>query len=257
MGLFDKKFCDVCGGKIGMLGNRKLDDGNLCKDCAKKLSPYFSERRRSTVADIKDQLDYREENKAAVAAFRTTRTLGIGTKVLLDEDAGKFMVTSARRLEDENPDVLDFSMVTGCNIDIDESNKEVMRRNNEGKDISYVPPRFDYHFDFYCIINVNHPWFNEIRFKVNNSSIVVQHTGSRMMQAAGSQEIGRRSNDYREAEALGQEIKRALTQVRQSVRANVAAASKPKVAQTCPLCGATTIPDAQGCCEYCGGAMQG
>ena len=33
MGLFDKKICDICGEKIGLLGNRKLDDGNLCKDC--------------------------------------------------------------------------------------------------------------------------------------------------------------------------------------------------------------------------------
>ena len=23
----------------------------------------------------------------------------------------------------------------------------------------------------------------------------------------------------------------------------------------CPLCGATTIPDKHGCCEYCGGAI--
>lgn len=28
MGLFDKKYCDICGEKIGLLGNRKLDDGN-------------------------------------------------------------------------------------------------------------------------------------------------------------------------------------------------------------------------------------
>ena len=40
MGLFDKKYCDICGEKIGFLGNRKLEDGNLCKDCAKKLSPF-------------------------------------------------------------------------------------------------------------------------------------------------------------------------------------------------------------------------
>ena len=55
MGLFDKKICDICGEKIGLLGNRKLDDGNLCKDCAKKLSPWFEERRHSTVEDIKKQ----------------------------------------------------------------------------------------------------------------------------------------------------------------------------------------------------------
>ena len=36
--IFEKKSCDICGGEIGLLGNRKLEDGNLCKECAKKLS---------------------------------------------------------------------------------------------------------------------------------------------------------------------------------------------------------------------------
>ena len=95
MGLFDKKYCDVCGEKIGLLGNRKLGDGNLCKNCAKQLSPWFSERRHSTLADIKAQLAYREENKQAVKDFHVTLTLGKGMKVLVDEDAHKFMVTDA------------------------------------------------------------------------------------------------------------------------------------------------------------------
>ena len=55
-----KKYCDICGEKIGLLGNRKLEDGNLCKDCARKLSPFFSERRNSTVEDIKRQPGYKE-----------------------------------------------------------------------------------------------------------------------------------------------------------------------------------------------------
>ena len=66
MGLFDKKYCDICGEKIGLLGNRKLEDGNLCKDCARKLSPFFSERRSSTVEDIKRQLAYRAENEKGI-----------------------------------------------------------------------------------------------------------------------------------------------------------------------------------------------
>ena len=78
MGLFDKKYCDICGEKIGLLGNRKLEDGNLCKDCAKKLSSWFSDRRRSTVEDIKGQLAYREENREKAAQFRTTRSARIG-----------------------------------------------------------------------------------------------------------------------------------------------------------------------------------
>ena len=56
MGLFDKKNCDICGEKIGMLGNRKLEDGNMCKDCAKKLSPFCDDRRRCTLEQIKAQL---------------------------------------------------------------------------------------------------------------------------------------------------------------------------------------------------------
>ena len=129
MGLFDKKYCSICGDKIGLLGNRKLEDGNLCKKCAAKLSPFFSERRHSTVDDIKEQLQYREENKDAVAAFHTTRSFGEDTKVLIDEDARKFVVTRARNLAEANPDVLDYGMVTGVDIEID--NDEVCRRYGE------------------------------------------------------------------------------------------------------------------------------
>ena len=51
MSFFNKKYCDICNEKIGVLGNKKLDDGNMCKNCAKKLSPYdiqfISERLRN------------------------------------------------------------------------------------------------------------------------------------------------------------------------------------------------------------------
>ena len=35
--LFEKKVCDICGGEIGLLGNRKLDDGTS----AKPVHPNF------------------------------------------------------------------------------------------------------------------------------------------------------------------------------------------------------------------------
>ena len=107
MGLFDKKYCDICGEKIGLLGNRKLEDGNLCKDCAKKLSPWFSERRNSTVSEIKEQLAYREKNQERASQFRTTRSYGEDWKLLLDEEHRWFTVTRARDLADANPDILD------------------------------------------------------------------------------------------------------------------------------------------------------
>ena len=175
MGLFDKLFakknCDICGGEIGLLGNRKLEDGNMCKACASKLSPWFSDRRNSTVAEINEQLAYREENRARVAAFRTTRTLGENPKVLLDEDAGKFMVTSARNLAEANPDVLDFADVTGCDLDIDEDKTEIEYKDKDGNRQSFNPKRYAYSYDFYIVIHVNNPYFNEIRFRLNHSRV--------------------------------------------------------------------------------------
>lgn len=238
MGFFDKKNCDVCGEKIGLLGNRKLDDGNMCKECAKKLSPFTKDRKKTSLADIKDHLAYREANKDAVAAFQVTRTLGDRTKVLLDEDAGNFVVTSARQWREENPDVIAFSQVTGCQTEIRESKSEVTYKDSEGNDVSYNPPRYDSDYDFYVTIHVNSPYFDEIEFKVNSGQI----------EQSGSVE-------FREADRQSQEIKEALTQVRQDARDQAAAANAPKMAQTCPYCGATTTPDASGRCEYCGGAV--
>ena len=104
MGLFDKKYCDVCGEKIGLLGNRKLEDGNLCKECAKKLSPWFSERRHSTLAEIKEQLDYRDQNRAKAAVFNVSESYGSGVKLLIDRADRWFTVARTDDLEAENPD---------------------------------------------------------------------------------------------------------------------------------------------------------
>lgn len=270
--LFDKKECSICGGEIGLLGNRKLEDGNLCKTCAAKLSPWFSNRRQSTVEEIQEQLAYREANQAKVSAFHITRTLGERTKVLLDEDAGLFMVTAARDLEDANPDVLAFSDVTGCRLDIDESKTEIEYRDAEGERQSFNPPRYAYSYDFYIVINVNNPYFNEIRFQLNSEAVdndvetlldspndmgrrKVGFMGGRSL-TSNAEEV-RASMEYRQYEEMGQEIRDALLQVRQQVREEAAAAAAPKAAVTCPYCGATTTPDASGCCEFCGGAVNG
>ena len=269
--LFEKKECSICGGEIGLLGNRKLEDGNMCKDCAARLSPWFSDRRQSTVEEIRQQLDYREANHEKVAAFRITRTLGERTKVLLDEDAGLFMVTSARNLTDANPDVLSFSDVTGCKLDIDESKTEIEYRDAEGERKSFNPRRYAYSYDFYIVIDVNNPYFNEIRFQLNSESVDNDaetllegpeamgslRGGLRMRSGSltSNAEEVRNSVEYRQYEAMGLEIRDALLQVRQQVRDEAAAASAPRAAVTCPFCGATTTPDASGCCEFCGGAV--
>ena len=248
--LFEKENCAFCGKELGVFGKKKLEDGVMCGKCQEKLSPWFTDRKQSTIAEIQAQLDYREANKEKVAAFSTTRAFGSYTKLLLDEDNRKFMVTSARNLEEANPDVLDFSDVTGCTVDIDESRDEQTRTDPEGKEISYNPPRYTYSYDFDVIINVRNPYFDEMRFKLNGSSVEIETRGTIPPRPENNIE-------YREYKKMGEEIKEALLDVRQQVRDEAAEAAAPKAAVTCPYCGATTTPDASGCCEYCGGAVNG
>ena len=180
MGLFDKKYCDFCGNKIGLLGNRKFEDGNMCKDCASKLSPWFDGRRHSTKAELTAQLESREANRQAVAAFRTTRSLGKYVKLLIDDDNRKFMVTSASRLSEANPDVFDFGQATGCDLDISESRTELKQKDAEGKSVSYNPPRYEYSYNFNATIRVDHPYVDDMKFSVSNGYI---KTGEHRMTA--------------------------------------------------------------------------
>ena len=79
MGLFDifkKQDCEICGKEVGMFGYKKLQDGEICKDCVKLLSPWLEERRESTVAQIKEQLAYRARNAEELKDFHPTKTFG-------------------------------------------------------------------------------------------------------------------------------------------------------------------------------------
>ena len=286
MGLFDKKYCDICGEKIGLLGNRKLEDGNLCKDCAKKLSPWFSDRRRSTVEDIKGQLAYREENREKAAQFRTTRSFGEDWKVLLDEEHRWFTVTRARDLAEANPDILDFDAITGCRMDIDESRTELTREDADGKDVSYVPPRYEYSYDFDVIISVRHPYFDEMRFRLNDSSVYYEPAAMQqrpMMGQMGQMQrpmpgrpqnmqrpmmgqpmgMNRMANEvnpencmeYRKYRQMGDEICQALEQARSGGKQPAGAAPEENIimreaAQDIPAAGPWT-------CPACGGANTG
>lgn len=168
MGLFDKKYCDVCGEKIGLLGNRKLDDGNLCKDCANRLSPFFSERKHSTVAQIREQLAYRAENERQLADFHPTTTIGRGMKVFVDQPGGRFVATRAADCHTGNPDIIPLSQVTACNVDVNEHKTEQFRTDKDGKRVPFNPPRYDFSYSFDVEILVDSPWFSEIRYELSD-----------------------------------------------------------------------------------------
>lgn len=172
MGLFDKKFCDICGEKIGLLGNRKLEDGNMCKNCAKKLSPWFDERRHSTIEEIKKQLEYREKNKDEVRAFNVTRECGNDYyKVYFDDTQQKFIISSSRDFRAANPDVISYSQILNCYVEEKETREEEYRETADGEHVSYNPPRYEYKYSFVVHLYVNSPYFDEIDFAVHSGYV--------------------------------------------------------------------------------------
>lgn len=207
----------MCGDKIGLLGNRKLEDGNLCKNCAKKLSPWFDERRHSTVEQIKKQLAYREENQTKAAAFNCSRTFGKGgTKLYIDDGARKFAVHRGSDFDSGNPDILDFSQAMGCDLDIRENCRE-MKRTVDGKSVSYNPPRFEYSYDFKVTVRVNYPYFDDMAFDLNGSSV---HTGeTRMTGGNNAWRFSRSGVSF--AQQRGLDAYRELVQMGNDLKATI------------------------------------
>ncbi len=283
MGIFDKKYCDFCGNKIGLLGNKKLEDGNMCKDCAGKLSPWFSDRRHSTKSEIQDQLNYREENRLAVSAFHTTRSIGRYYKLLLDEDHHKFIVTNSTNLESANPDVLDFDQITGCNLNIDEHRQELKHTSEEGKQISFDPPQYEYSYNFRVALSVNHPFIDEIRYSLSNGFI---KTGERpaadtfsAWQFSPDSSMNPRIREYYDYLKMGNMIHEITEQMRLGLpisSAEIPSDTAPDTIQdemscdcnlvepsdfethvriVCPWCGSATVSNPNGFCEFCGGSL--
>lgn len=170
MGLFDKKYCDICGEKIGLLGNRKLEDGNLCKNCAAKLSPFFSERRRSTVEDIKRQLAYREENEKLVGNFNPDVMFDGSKKVYISTASEAFIVTGSSNWRSANPDIIKLSQVVAVDTNIKENREEIFFEDSDGNRKSYQPPRYECDYEFDVVIRVNSPWFDSIELEISDGS---------------------------------------------------------------------------------------
>ena len=169
MGLFNKKICDICGGEIGLLGNKKLADGNLCKNCARKLSPWMTDRRESTVEEIRQHLMYRVQNQRALADVHPTAVVGANTKVYIDEAARKFFVTHLTNWREANPDVVSFSQVVDVKTEVTEHRTEQYRRDREGNRVPFDPPRYTYSYEFDTEILVDSPWFNRIHFELTGT----------------------------------------------------------------------------------------
>lgn len=108
MGLFEKKYCDLCGDKVNALTRQKLSDGYLCSDCKHKLSSLSSGWKNRTLADVKAHL---EQNRQKYSAFVQSASAGTNEKLVVDFNNRKFYFTIGRDFKNSNPEIFDFSQL--------------------------------------------------------------------------------------------------------------------------------------------------
>lgn len=252
--LFEKKICSICGSEIGLLGNRKLADGNCCKKCAAKLSRWFEDRRESTVAQIQEQLAYREKNAEDLKSFVVSSIIGEYEKMYIetvDDIPSRFFVTSDRDYLDENPDIISFADVISCVLDIDENEEELMQENAKGESVSYNPPRFAHHYNFYINMVIrNNPYFDSIRFNINDDDVTLETVRGGI--SFRNPAYNRQNQRYQQYEQMGNDICQAVEAARNGVKAQKAAVAAAEAAKPalCPACGAPT-GDSRFC-QFCG-----
>lgn len=187
MGLFSKD-CVICGGSGSALSSKKLADGHICGECISKLSPWFDDFRNSSAADIRRQLEYREENRKALDGFEVTKAWGIkkyadAMQFVYDSGKRQFVVCEgpADRTEDfasRNPDIISFDQVKDVWLEVDEywteGNGEFEARPFNQNLTQDKYKEVYWRYDFYLGISTDHPYAREIRYKMNYKPTILK-----------------------------------------------------------------------------------
>ena len=129
MGLFDKKTCILCGGKVGLLTGSKLADGSsyVCGNCTAKACADlpFSAWEKFSVEDARAELDYAVRNAEQFRTeFHKSRVISAGvlgkSDVLLVDDAHNWFVNGRAT----DPAVISFDQVKDWKLMLDTSAKD-------------------------------------------------------------------------------------------------------------------------------------
>lgn len=88
MGLFGKKEpCGICGGKVKGLFPHKIEGQYICSECYGVVDLPANTTNNMTMADFRDYMKFREENKLLKGRFKTTQKVDfglLGTKFMFD-----------------------------------------------------------------------------------------------------------------------------------------------------------------------------
>ena len=198
MGLFKKEACVLCGGKTGML-DKKCKDGRVCKDCAKKVSPWFSDWKNTSALTLESHIAVRQADRSLAGTGSYNKVFGEFGVILIDEAARKFIAfpdtggglfgtqRKVKGLEDVidlGPDVLSFDAVEDCEIDITETSREE-KHTVDGQQVSYDPPHILYMETFTLRLKLDYPFFKSMSIQLNNGAVQIHNIGRRLWTDPG------------------------------------------------------------------------
>ena len=126
----DQERCSLCNEELSRYGNKQLADGIMCRNCAKLVSPWYTDDdlKEMTVEALRDHLEYRKQNEEKVAAFKESRKVDGKYSLYIDDEDGLFMLSKRKDLQKDNPDVLALG-------DIEEIEVSEERYQDTGVDI--------------------------------------------------------------------------------------------------------------------------
>jgi len=200
MGLFKKENCCLCGGKTGML-DKKCLSGKVCKECVKKMSPWFDDYKNSIAGALDAQRMGREIDAGLIQTkiYNFSKIFGEFGVILIDEKEKKFIafpdtskglfgnqrkVTSIDDVIDLGPDIIRFDQVEDFEIDITETTREEKQTVN-GQQVSYNPPHILYMETFTLRMKINHPYVKSIYIQLNDGAVQIHNIGRRLWTDPG------------------------------------------------------------------------
>ena len=235
MKLQGKKYCDLCGDKLGIRGCYKLLDGNMCKTCARSISPFLTDYPNTYVADMQAHLDYRIGNSETLTNFHPTKVIGTHAILFIDKDAQTWCFCPTANYQKFQPDILQYSQIVDCSITIAEEKAEIFRTDAITVFEKYRPPRYRTLYTFVITVTVNCTWYPTISYTINKKEIDSTSSVS-----------------YEQTQQEAMELQRAILSMKgiaKRQRLQVDATSMPMI---CPNCHGEVFPNEYGCCPLCG-----
>ena len=198
MGLFKKEACVLCGGKTGLL-DKKCADGKVCKDCVKKLSPWFTDYKTATLGALDAQRLGRQVDAGRALLYDFSKVYGEFGVILLDEKEKVFVafpdtssglfgsqrkVRSIKDVIDLGPDIIRFDQVEDFELDVTETSREE-KRTVDGQQVSYDPPHILYMETFTLRKRIDHPYVRSVYIQLNVGAVQIKNLGRRLWTDPG------------------------------------------------------------------------